>query len=60
MKKDEKYFRGCLVGGAVGDAMGWPVEFLKYKEIVKNMARRASKIWTWATKTWPKSQMTHK
>ncbi len=35
MKKDQKYFRGCLVGGAVGDALGWPVEFLKYNEIVK-------------------------
>jgi len=35
MKKDKKHFRGCLIGGAVGDAMGWPVEFLKYKEIVK-------------------------
>jgi len=35
MKKEQKYFRGCLVGGAVGDALGWPVEFLKYQEIVK-------------------------
>ncbi|NLN22351.1 MAG: ADP-ribosylglycohydrolase family protein [Syntrophomonadaceae bacterium] len=43
MKKDEKYFRGCLVGGAVGDAMGWPVEFLKYKEIVKKYGSKGIK-----------------
>jgi ADP-ribosylglycohydrolase len=24
---------GCLVGGAVGDALGWPVEFLRWPEI---------------------------
>ncbi|WZL72033.1 ADP-ribosylglycohydrolase family protein [Clostridiaceae bacterium 35-E11] len=28
-------FEGCLVGGAVGDALGWPVEFLKLDEIKK-------------------------
>lgn len=26
-------FRGCLIGGAVGDALGYPVEFMKYGEI---------------------------
>ncbi len=26
-------FRGCLLGGAVGDALGAPVEFMKLKEI---------------------------
>jgi len=25
--------RGCLLGGAVGDALGWPVEFMKIDEI---------------------------
>ena len=25
--------RGCLFGGAVGDALGYPVEFLSEKEI---------------------------
>ena len=28
-------FRGCLVGGAIGDALGYPVEFLDYDVIVK-------------------------
>lgn len=32
-KKNKKYFEGCLVGGAIGDALGAPVEFLSYKEI---------------------------
>ena len=25
---------GCLFGGAIGDALGYPVEFLKYKQII--------------------------
>lgn len=25
--------RGCLLGGAVGDALGWPIEFLKLPQI---------------------------
>jgi ADP-ribosylglycohydrolase len=29
------HFRGCLLGGAVGDALGAPVEFLDLDEIVK-------------------------
>src|SRR5260370_543323 len=29
------HFRGCLLGGAVGDALGAPVEFLGLDEIVK-------------------------
>lgn len=28
-------FRGCLLGGAVGDALGAPVEFLSHAEIVR-------------------------
>lgn len=28
-------FRGCLVGGAAGDALGYTVEFMKLKEIQK-------------------------
>ena len=31
MKQDK--IRGCLVAGAIGDALGYPVEFLKYKQI---------------------------
>ena len=33
MKKSKEYFRGCLLGGAIGDALGWPVEFLDDSEI---------------------------
>ncbi|WP_456279047.1 ADP-ribosylglycohydrolase family protein [Bacillus sp. AK128] len=35
MKKTKEFYRGCLLGGAIGDALGWPVEFLSYKQIVK-------------------------
>lgn len=35
MNKDQEHFRGCLIGGAVGDALGWPVEFLRFEEIIK-------------------------
>jgi ADP-ribosylglycohydrolase len=33
MKRNQKYFRGCLLGGAIGDALGWPVEFKLLNEI---------------------------
>lgn len=33
MKQTKEHFRGCLLGGAVGDAFGWPVEFLQLEEI---------------------------
>ena len=32
MKKIDK-FEGCLLGGAIGDALGWPVEFYRLSEI---------------------------
>lgn len=35
MKRDSDHFRGCLLGGAVGDALGAPVEFLRYNQIVQ-------------------------
>ena len=28
-------FQGCIIGGAAGDALGYPVEFMTYKEIIK-------------------------
>jgi ADP-ribosylglycohydrolase len=34
MKRNQEFFRGCLVGGAIGDALGRPVEFLEYNEII--------------------------
>lgn len=33
MDKINNKFRGCLVGGAVGDALGYPVEFMNESEI---------------------------
>lgn len=33
--KHLSHIRGCLLGGAVGDALGYPVEFIKRKEILK-------------------------
>lgn len=35
MRISKEYFRGCLLGGAVGDALGWPVEFLLDIQIKK-------------------------
>lgn len=35
MKKKQEFFRGCLLGGAVGDALGRPVEFLTLDPIVR-------------------------
>ncbi len=26
MKRSRNFFRGCLIGGAIGDALGWPKE----------------------------------
>lgn len=34
MKSIDK-FKGCLIGGAAGDALGYPVEFLGYDNIVE-------------------------
>lgn len=32
--RDPDRFRGCLIGGAVGDALGYPVEFMDAEEIL--------------------------
>ncbi|MDD4776083.1 MAG: ADP-ribosylglycohydrolase family protein [Syntrophomonas sp.] len=32
-RRDQDYFRGCLLGGAIGDALGYPVEFMSLQEI---------------------------
>jgi ADP-ribosylglycohydrolase len=34
-QKTQDAFRGCLLGGAVGDALGAPVEFMKRTEILQ-------------------------
>ena len=28
-------YKGCLIGGAIGDAFGYVIEFYSYKEILK-------------------------
>lgn len=33
LRRDCDHFRGCLLGGAIGDALGWPVEFMRLNEI---------------------------
>ncbi|MDF2787956.1 MAG: draG [Neobacillus sp.] len=33
MKTLNERSRGCLIGGAIGDALGWPVEFMRLDEI---------------------------
>ena len=36
MKSNRKdKIRGCILGGAIGDALGAPIEFLNYDEIIK-------------------------
>ena len=32
-------FRGCLLGGAVGDALGYPIEFIHEEEIFKKFGK---------------------
>lgn len=39
MKRTPDFFRGCLVGGAIGDALGWPVEFTSYDKIVNRFGK---------------------
>ena len=34
-KKNKSHFQVCLLGGTIGDALGWPVEFKSYSEIMK-------------------------
>ena len=33
-KKDQEHFRGSLIGGAIGDALGHPVEFMNCRSIL--------------------------
>ena len=39
-KRDADYFRGCLLGGAIGDALGWPVEFMSRDSIKSRYGQR--------------------
>ncbi len=33
IKRDNMHFSGCLLGGAVGDALGYSIEFMSMEEI---------------------------
>ena len=33
--RDQDRFRGCLIGGAAGDALGYAVEFLREGQIFR-------------------------
>ena len=35
MPNRKQRMAGCLLGGAIGDALGYPVEFLRYNEILR-------------------------
>lgn len=39
LKRNKDHFRGCMLGGAIGDALGWPVEFKRYHEIVRTFGK---------------------
>lgn len=39
MDKIHDKFRGCLIGGAVGDALGYPVEFMRESQILKKYGK---------------------
>lgn len=44
MKKIRDQFIGCLLGGAIGDALGYPIEFLKLNEIYDKYGKMIWKI----------------
>lgn len=43
-------FDGCLFGGAIGDALGYPVEFMSYSEIVRQFGAEGITSY-WLAKT---------
>lgn len=43
MKRNLMHYYGCLVGGAIGDAWGAPVEFLDYQTIVEEYGEEGVK-----------------
>lgn len=42
-KQMHNRFRGCLIGGAVGDALGAPVEFMSHHQIVREFGTEGIK-----------------
>jgi len=39
-KRNQEHFRGCLIGGAIGDALGSPVEFLMLDSIKHKFGKK--------------------
>lgn len=35
MRMNKNHIRGCIIGGAIGDALGCPIEFMDYNTIIK-------------------------
>jgi ADP-ribosylglycohydrolase len=35
MKRSLDYLKACILAGAIGDALGWPIEFKSYEEILQ-------------------------
>ena len=44
--RNKDQFRGCLVGGAVGDALGYAVEFLDEQEIFDRYGKNGITAYT--------------
>ena len=40
LKHDLAHYEGCILGGAIGDALGAPVEFMKLSEIYKKFGSK--------------------
>ena len=53
---DVSHFRGCLLGGAVGDALGAPVEFMSLEEIRVQFGPRG--VTGLEDGTWPAGSIT--
>jgi ADP-ribosylglycohydrolase len=53
---DASHFRACLLGGAVGDALGAPVEFMSLKEIRARFGPRG--VTDLEDGTWPAGSIT--
>ena len=43
-RKKKSRYRGCLLGGAVGDALGYPVEFMKEHEIFRKYGEKGIQL----------------
>ena len=53
----EERFIGCLLGGAAGDALGAPVEFMKRKTILEQFGEDGIKDFVPAYDSFPRSRV---